>query len=111
MLAELPGAGQRDPAEEGGLLHRRREVRADSCHFLFSRTHPTLLCSCVQSSDGFLSRLTAPQRAVGVGVQVLADGEGELRAALPLPGVLRPHLRRRPGEWWRLYARFRGCCL
>ena len=41
-----------------------------------------------------------PQRAVGLGVQVLADGEGELRAALPLAGVLRPHIRRRSSEWW-----------
>lgn len=33
-------------------------------------------------------------------MQVLADGEGELRAALPLAGVLRPHIRRGSGEWW-----------
>jgi len=60
QILSPPHLRQRDPAEEGGLLHRRRE------------------------------------RAVGMGVQVLANGEGELRAALPLPGVLRPHLRRRP---------------
>jgi hypothetical protein len=39
------------------------------------------------------------QRAVGVRVQVLGHGEGELRAALRLAGVLQPHIRRRPGKW------------
>lgn len=32
--------------------------------------------------------LGCAQRAVGMGMQVLGDGEGELRAALPLAGVL-----------------------
>lgn len=48
---------------------------------------------------------------MGLGVQVLADGEGELRAAVPLAGVLQPHLRRRPGEGLRVDVLFRGCCL
>jgi hypothetical protein len=48
-------------------------------------------------SNGCLS--AGPQRAMGLGVQVLANGEGELRAALPLPGVLQPNIWRRPGEW------------
>ena len=94
MLAELPGAGQRDPAEEGGLLHRRREVRLTIVRsLLFSvwwdASDAMFVSVC---SNGCLS--AGPQRAMGVGVQVLANGEGELRAALPLPGVLRPNIRR-----------------
>lgn len=45
--------------------------------------------------------LSVGQWIVGMGVQVLGDGEGELRAAVPLAGVLRSHIRRRPGEWRR----------
>ncbi len=52
-------------------------------------------------SNCFSLSLSVGQWIVGMGVQVLGDGEGELRAAVPLAGVLRSHIRRRPGEWRR----------
>jgi molecular chaperone DnaJ len=45
-FAKLAGAGQRDPAEEGGLLHRRREVRVTMMRsVLFSVSDAMFLCS------------------------------------------------------------------
>ncbi|TVU47894.1 hypothetical protein EJB05_07510 [Eragrostis curvula] len=96
FLASAAAKSSRRPITDIEIRQKKDACYTDVEKYVLGCCAVLWCCYSVQSnaSDGYLS--AALQRAVGMDVQVVADGEGELRAALPLAGVLQPHIRRRP---------------